>query len=71
MDEYVEICYKGKDYIGQILSIESEGRIIHSFQMKEYFISHYKVCIREKDTLCKIDDIIIQSLNEIKLYDGE
>ena len=72
-DNYVKIHYSGKDYIGQINSIESEWVRARSITdaHTETFLQYYKVSLYEKDTWCLIDDIFIKSFSEIKPYNEE
>ena len=72
MDNIVKIHYSGKDYIGQINSIESEWECLRMIGKPETErkLLYYKVSIYEKYTGCLIDDIFIQSIDEIKRYDG-
>ena len=70
MSNYVKIHYSGKDYIGQIKSIDSEWGSGHSLGTNVYetYLQFYRVCIYEKDTFCEIDHIYIRSFSEIKPY---
>ena len=71
MENIVKIRYSGKDYIGQIVSIESEWeclRMMGNTEM-ELKLLYYKVSIYEKDTGCLIDKIFIRSIEEIKQYE--
>ena len=68
----VKIHYSGKDYIGQIKSIESDwstSRILgeNNFDFATT-LNYYKVCIYEKDTFCEIDNIYINDIKEIQPY---
>lgn len=72
IQNYVKIHYSGKDYIGQIVSIESEWdclRMIGKLEIERTLL-YYKVSMYEKDTECLIDDIFIKNIQEIKLYEG-
>ena len=72
MENIVKIHYSGKDYIGQIVSIESEWesfRTVGKPEMERTLL-YYKISIYEKDTECLIDNIFIRSIDEIKRYDG-
>lgn len=72
MENIVKIHYSGKDYIGQIVSIESEWdcfRMIGKPEI-ERKILYYKVSMYEKDTGCLIDDIFIRNIWEIKQCEG-
>ena len=71
MENIVKIHYSGKDYIGQIVSIDSEWGFLrmmgnHEIERK---LLYYKVSIYEKDTGCLIDNIFIRSIEEIKQYE--
>ena len=71
MENIVKIHYSGKDYIGQIISIESKWdclRMMGKPEMERTLL-YYKVSIYEKDTGCLIDNIFIRSIEEIKQYD--
>ena len=71
MENIVKIQYSGKDYIGQIVSIESEWdclRMIGKLETERTLL-YYKVSIYEKDTGCLIDNIFIRSIEEIKQYE--
>lgn len=73
MNNLVKIHYSGKDYIGQIKSIDSDwasGCSLGS-NRHETFLRFYKVCIYEKDTFCEIDHIYIHDISEIKPYEPE
>ena len=68
----VKIHYSGKDYIGQIVSIESEWdclRMMGNHEIERTLL-YYKVSMYEKDTGCLIDNIFIRSIEEIKQYEG-
>lgn len=68
---YVKIHYSGKDYIGQIVSIESEWDCLKMIGKPEIerTLLYYKVSMYEKDTGCLIDDIFIRNIWEIKQYE--
>ena len=71
MENIVKIHYSGKDYVGQIVSIESEWdclRMIGKPEMERTLL-YYKVSMYEKDTGCLIDNIFIRSIEEIKQYE--
>ena len=71
MENIVKIHYSGKDYIGQIVSIESEWdclRMMGNHEIERTLL-YYKVSIYEKDTGCLIDNIFIRSIEEIKQYE--
>ena len=73
MENIVKIHYSGKDYVGQINSIESVWnyfRVTGDIKIKQILL-YYKVSIYEKDTGCLIDNIFIRSIEEIKQYRGE
>ena len=72
MENIVKIHYSGKDYIGQIVSIESEWERLRMIGKPEIerTLLYYKVSIYEKDTGCLIDDIFIRNIWEIKQYEG-
>lgn len=69
---YVKIHYSGKDYIGQIVSIESEWDCLRMIEKPEIerTLLYYKVSMYEKDTGCLIDNIFIRNIWEIKQYEG-
>lgn len=72
MNNLVKIQYSGKEYVGQIKSIDSEwatGYLIGG--KRETFLNFYRVCIYEKDTLCEIDHIYIHDISEIKPYEPQ
>ena len=72
MENIVKIHYSGKDYIGQINSIESVWdcfRVSGDFKRKQTLL-YYKISMYEKDTGCLIDNIFIRSIEEIKQYEG-
>lgn len=72
IQNYVKIHYSGKDYIGQIVSIESDWnhlRMIGNPEIERTLL-YYKVSMYEKDTGCLIDDIFIRNIWEIKQYEG-
>ena len=77
MENIVKIRYSGKDYIGQIVSVESEWdcfewdclRMIGKLETERTLL-YYKVSMYEKDTGCLIDDIFIRNIWEIKQYEG-
>ena len=71
MENIVKIHYSGKDYIGQIVSIESEWDCLRMISKPEIerTLLYYKVSIYEKDTGCLIDDIFIRNIWEIKQYE--
>jgi hypothetical protein len=72
VENIVKIHYSGKDYIGQINSIESNWeclRITGKLEI-ERTLFHYKISMYEKDTGCLIDDIFIRNIWEIKQYEG-
>lgn len=71
MENIVKIHYSGKDYVGQIVSIESEWdclRMMGNPEMERTLL-YYKVSMYEKDTGCLIDNIFIRSIEEIKQYE--
>lgn len=72
MENIVKIHYLGKDYIGQIVSIESEWECLRMIVKPEteHTLLYYKVSMYEKDTGCLIDDIFIHNIWEIKQYEG-
>ena len=72
MENIVKIHYSGKDYIGQINSIESEWTCLRMISKPEIerTLLYYKVSMYEKDTGCLIDDIFIRNIWEIKQYEG-
>lgn len=67
--DYVKINYKGKDYIGQISSIEGIYYDDYNFNThdNEKCPVEYKISMYEKGTFCLISDIIIRSFAEIEL----
>ena len=72
MENIVKIHYSGKDYIGQINSIESVWdcfRVSGDLKRKQTLL-YYKVSMYEKGTGCLIDNIFIRSIEEIKQYEG-
>ncbi len=73
MSNYVKIHYSGKDYIGQIKSIDSEWCDSYSLGTNhhECYLAYYRVCIYEKDTFCEIDHIYIHDISEIKPYEEQ
>ena len=73
MENIVKIHYSGKDYVGQIKSIESVWDCFRvTVDLKpERILLYYKVSIYEKDTGWLIDNIFIRSIEEIKQYRGE
>lgn len=73
MNNYVKIHYSGKDYIGEIYSIESEWNCLRMFGKPEIErnVVFYNVSIYEKDTGCLIENIYVKSFNEIKPFKGE
>lgn len=69
MDNYIKINYKGKEYIGQIESIQSTWEsVIKPDYSRDLRLQYYSVAIIEKDTNVHIKDIIINSFSEIKPY---
>lgn len=72
MENIVKIHYSGKDYIGQINSIESEWECLRMIGKPEIerMLLYYKISMYEKDTGCLIDDIFIRNIWEIKQYEG-
>ena len=72
MENIVKIHYSGKDYIGQINSIESDWECLRMMGKPEIerTLLYYKVSIYEEDTGCLIDDIFIRNIWEIKQYEG-
>ena len=72
MENIVKIHYSGKDYVGQINSIESDWECLRMMGKPEIerTLLYYKVSIYEKDTGCLIDDIFIRNIWEIKQYEG-
>lgn len=71
MENIVKIHYSGKDYIGQIVSIESEWDCLRMMGKPEIELTllYYKVSMYEKYTGCLIDNIFIRSIDEIKQYE--
>ena len=71
MENIVKIHYSGKDYVGQIVSIESEWDCLRMIGKPETerTLLYYKVSMYEKDTGCLIDNIFIRSIEEIKQYE--
>ena len=71
MENIVKIHYSGKDYIGQIVSIESEwdSFLVYNDLKREQTLLYYKISMYEKDTACLIDNIFIRSIEEIKQYE--
>lgn len=70
MNNFVKINYSGKEYIGQILAIESAwetGRNIYDGEYKQQLL-YYRVDILEKDTDCEIGNIFVNSFDDIKPY---
>lgn len=69
MTNYVKINYSGKDYIGQINSIESEWSGGWSLGDNKHhtYLAYYKVSLYEKDTNCLIDNIFINNIHEIEI----
>ena len=69
MENIVKIHYSGKDYIGQIVSIESEWDCLRMIGKPETerTLLYYKISMYEKDTGCLIDNIFayIVNLNHI------
>ena len=72
MNNTVKIHYSGKDYIGQINSIESDWECLRMIGKPEIerMLLYYKVSMYEKDTGCLIDDIFIRNIWEIEQYEG-
>jgi hypothetical protein len=72
VENIVKIHYSGKDYIGQINSIESNWECLRMMANPEIerTLLYYKVSMYEKDTGCLIDDIFIRNIWEIKQYKG-
>ena len=72
MENIVKIHYSGKDYIGQVNSIESEWKCLRMMGKPEIerTLLYYKVSMYEKDTGCLIDDIFVRNIWEIKQYEG-
>ena len=69
---YRNDCLSGKDYIGQINSIESVWDcfgVSGDIKIKQTLL-YYKVSMYEKGTGCLIDNIFIRSIEEIKQYEG-
>lgn len=71
MENIVKIHYSGKDYVGQINSIESvwDCSLVYNDLKRKQTLLYYKVSIYEKDTGCLIDNIFIRSIDEIKQYE--
>lgn len=71
MNNLVKIHYSGKDYVGQIVSIESEWNCLRMIGNPEIerTLLYYKVSMYEKDTGCLIDDIFIRNIWEIQHYE--
>ena len=68
-NNYIKINYQGKEYIGQIESINSdwtEFSTVDNIKIKH--LNYYEVCIIEKDTNLLVEGIIIKSFSEIKPY---
>jgi len=72
VENIVKIHYSGKDYIGQINSIESDWECLRMMGNPkiEQTLLYYKVSMYEKDTECLIDNIFIRNIWEIKRYEG-
>ena len=73
MENIVKIHYSGKDYVGQIVSIESEWNCLRTIGKPEIerTLLYYKVSMYEKDTGCLIDNIFVRNIWEIKQYEGD
>ena len=72
MNNLVKIHYSGKDYIGQIKSIDSDWTSAYRIGgVRETYLRYYRVSIYEKDTFCVIDHIYIQDISEIQPYEPE
>lgn len=69
MDNYIKINYQGKEYVGQIESINSDWTEFSTVDnIKNKHLNYYEVSIIEKDTNLLVEDIIIKSFSEIKPY---
>ena len=69
MDNYIKINYQGKEYIGQIESINSDWTEFSTIDnIKNKQLNYYEVSIIEKDTDLLVEGIIIKSFSEIKPY---
>lgn len=72
MNNLVKIQYSGKEYVGQIKSIDSEWATGYIIGVgRESRLRFYRVCILEKDTFCEIDHIYIHDISEIKSYEPQ
>lgn len=72
MGEIVKIEYEGKEYIGFIKSIENIvefARPLGTNKRMPSFIC-YTVSLYDKDTFCTIENIEINSLDEIQRVKG-
>ena len=69
MNNYIKINYQGKEYVGQIESINSDWtEFSTSDNIKNKHLNYYEVSIIEKDTNLLVEGIIIESFFEIKPY---
>ena len=69
MNNYIKINYQGKEYIGQIESINSDWTEFSTIDnTKNKQLNYYEVSIIEKDTNLLVEGIIIKSFSEIKPY---
>ena len=69
MNNYIKINFKGKEYIGQIETINSCWTEFSTIDnINEKHLNHYEVSIIEKNTDLLIEGIIIKSFSEIKPY---
>lgn len=69
MNNYIKINYQGKEYIGQIESINSYWTEISTVDnIKNKYLNYYEVSIVEKDSNLLVEGIIIKSFSEIKPY---
>lgn len=67
MNNFVRINYKGNNYVGQILNIESvfESGTSIATGLQEYNLCYYKVKLYEDRLGIIISDIIIHDISEI------
>lgn len=69
MNNYIKINFKGKEYIGQIESINSDWTDFSTVDnTKNKHLNYYEVSIIEKDTNLLVEGIIIHNFSEIKPY---
>ncbi len=67
---FVKINYCGKDYIGQVLQIDTKvtsGRLADSGELL-VDVNYFKVKLLEFPTNCIIDNIIIYKFSDIQHY---